>query len=79
MTHLETIRSLSKPIRGLLLASLLATALANHAFAGFIVFESAGATPASITPTQDAFQTAVSGGSVAGANGDFGDVRRKIN
>jgi len=43
------------------------------------VFESAGATPASITPTRDAFRTAVGGGSVAGANGDFGGVRREIN
>jgi len=79
MTQLATIRSICKPIRGILLVSLLATALANDASAGFIVFESAGATPASITPTRDAFRTAVGGGTVAGANGDFGGVRREIN
>src|SRR5947207_2985337 len=79
MTHIETIRSLCKPIRRILLASLMATGLANHASAGFIVFEAAGATPSSITPTRDAFRAAVGGGTVAGANGDFGGVRREIN
>ena len=53
--------------------------LATHASAGIIVFEAAGANPASITPTRDAFRTAVGGGSVAGAAGDFGGVRREIN
>lgn len=71
--------SVVKPIRGILLGSLMAAGLANHAFAGFIVFEAAGSTPASITPTRDAFRTAVGGGTVAGANGDFGGLRREIN
>ncbi|MEO8591745.1 MAG: PEP-CTERM sorting domain-containing protein [Candidatus Solibacter sp.] len=62
-----------------MLASLLAAGTANHAFAGFITFETAGATPASITPTRDAFRAAVGGGTVAGANGDFGGLRREIN
>jgi hypothetical protein len=53
--------------------------LANHAFASFIVFEATGATPASITSTRDAFRTGVGGGTVAGANGDFGGLRREIN
>jgi hypothetical protein len=79
MTHFGTIGSLVKPLRGLLFGSLLALGLGNQAFASFIVFESNGTTPASITPTRDAFRTAVGGGTVAGANGDFGGVRREIN
>ncbi|HSI37205.1 MAG: PEP-CTERM sorting domain-containing protein [Phycisphaerae bacterium] len=47
--------------------------------AGFTVFEAAGADPASITPTRDAFRAAVGGGTVAGANGSFGGLRREIN
>ena len=46
---------------------------------GFIAFEAAGANPADITATRDAFRTAVGGGTVAGANGSFGGVRREIN
>ena len=61
------------------LGSLLAAGVANQAFAGFIVFEGTGATPASITGTRDAFRTAVGGGTVAGANGDFGGLRREVN
>jgi len=45
----------------------------------FTTFESAGATPAAITPTRDAFRAAVGGGSVAGPNGSFGGLRREIN
>jgi hypothetical protein len=47
--------------------------------AGFTVFEGTGATVAAITPTRDAFRAAVGGGTVAGANGSFGGVRREIN
>jgi hypothetical protein len=47
--------------------------------AGFTTFEGTGANVASITPTRDAFRAAVGGGTVAGANGDFGGVRREIN
>jgi hypothetical protein len=50
-----------------------------EARAGFIVFEGAGANAAAITPARDAFRTAVGGGTVAGANGDFGGLRREIN
>ena len=53
--------------------------MTNQAFAGFIVFEGTGATPAAITPTRDAFRTAIGGGTTAGANGDVGGVRREIN
>jgi len=79
MTHFGTIGSLVKPLRGLFFGSLLAVGLGNQALASFIVFEANGATPASITPTRDAFRTAVGGGTVAGANGDFGGQRREIN
>ena len=59
---------------------MAASALLPHAAqAGFVVFEGAGADPAAITPTRDSFRTAVGGGSVAGANGDFGGLRREIN
>ena len=67
------------PIRKILFGSLIAAGLANPACAGFITFEAAGATPASITATRDAFRVSVGGGTVAGANGDFGGLRREIN
>ncbi len=52
---------------------------APGAHAAFVTFESAGTSPAAITPTRDAFRTAVGGGTVAGANGSFGGIRREIN
>lgn len=58
---------------------LAASLLVPTAWAGFVTFESAGADPASITPTRDAFRTAVGGGMIAGANGSFGGLRREIN
>jgi len=60
-------------------AAIAASLFATVAYADFIVFESAGANPAAITPTRDAFRAAVGGGAVAGANGDFGGLRREIN
>ena len=42
-------------------------------------FEAAGANAAAITPTRDAFRAAIGGGTTAGANGSFGDLRREIN
>jgi hypothetical protein len=47
--------------------------------ASFEPFDFAGATVAAVTPTRDAFRTAIGGGTVAGANGSFGGVRREIN
>jgi hypothetical protein len=79
MTGSLTFRFPWKPIRRILFNSLIAAGIANQASAGIIVFEAAGATVASITPTRDAFRTAVGGGAVAGANGDFGGLRREIN
>jgi hypothetical protein len=45
------------------------------------VVRSAGgdATPASITGARDQFRTDLGGGTVAGSNGSFGDLRREIN
>jgi hypothetical protein len=45
------------------------------------VVRSAGgdATPASITGARDQFRTDLGGGTVAGPNGSFGDLRREIN
>src|SRR3982074_1454478 len=65
--------------RNIFLGSLIAAGLANQAFASFIVFEGAGATVASITPTRDGFRSAVGGGATAGAHGCFGGLRREIN
>ena len=62
-------------------AALVALLLTPTAWAApvFVTFESAGANPAAITPTRDAFRVAIGGGTVAGADGSFGGVRREIN
>jgi hypothetical protein len=60
---------------GLVLAALAAPA----AHAQFTVFEAAGESAAAITPTRDAFRAAIGGGTVAGADGSFGGLRREIN
>jgi hypothetical protein len=65
--------------RKLALASALVAWSASTGQAGFTTFESNGANPAAITPTRDAFREAIGGGTVAGANGSFGGVRREIN
>jgi hypothetical protein len=76
-------RPLGSRARALSLAALsvvMATiATARESRAGIVVFEGAGGTPASITGVRDAFRAAVGGGTVAGANGSFGGVRREIN
>ncbi len=53
--------------------------LAPAASAALVTFESAGANPAAITATRDAFRLAIGGGAVAGPNGSFGGLRREIN
>ncbi len=63
-------------IASIFLAGLLT---AHSASASFITFESAGANAAAITATRDAFRIAIGGGTVAGANGSFGGLRREIN
>jgi hypothetical protein len=59
------------------LAVVLLTAASSHA--GLVTFAAFGADSAAITPTRDAFRAAVGGGTVAGANGSFGGLRREIN
>ena len=46
---------------------------------GQVTESAAGATAASITAARDAFRVDLGGGTVAGANGSFGGVRREIN
>ncbi len=60
-------------------AAVAALLLAPVAGATLVTFEAAGANPAAITATRDAFRLAVGGGAVAGANGSFGGLRREIN
>jgi len=64
---------------GVACGALALAAVSSSAQAAFVVFEATGADAAAITPTRDAFRTAVGGGTVAGANGSFGGVRREIN
>ncbi len=63
----------------ILSSALAALLLVPTAGASIVTFESAGSTPADITATRDAFRAAVGGGTVAGANGSFGGLRREIN
>jgi len=63
----------------IVLGTAMGLLLSPAAFAGFTVFEAAGANPAAITPTRDAFRASVGGGTTAGANGSFGGLRREIN
>ena len=72
-TYMKRLFSLSALLASLFLASSASAAPI------FTTFEAAGATPADITPTRDAFRAAVGGGVVAGPNGSFGGVRREIN
>lgn len=67
----------SKQVAGIALSLLSVAAWATPT--AFSTFESAGLSAASITATRDAFRDAVGGGSVAGANGSFGGVRREVN
>src|SRR5882724_6363619 len=79
MRYNGSLRPILTPIHRALLGSLFVAGLVNQAFAGATVFEAAGADPLSITATRDAFRAAVGGGTIAGANGIFGGLRREIN
>jgi hypothetical protein len=63
------------------IAASLGMLLAPASWADPVIttFEAAGADAAAITPTRDAFRVAIGGGTTAGANGSFGDLRREIN
>jgi hypothetical protein len=58
---------------------LAALLLAPSAWASLLTFESSGPDAAAITATRDAFRSTLGGGSIAGANGSFGGLRREIN
>jgi hypothetical protein len=78
MTRLLDVLSLRRRFAvGLTLVAMTMTTASSEA--GFVTFEAAGANPAAITPTLDAFRAELGGGSVAGANGSFGGLRREIN
>jgi hypothetical protein len=79
MNHRWKAREVFLSVRAVLLGSMLTAGLTSQASASFITFESASPTVAGITPTRDAFRSALGGGAVAGANGDFGGLRREIN
>lgn len=68
-------------LRSLTVALAAACLLAPSAWASPVIttFTDAGANPTDITDTRDAFRAAIGGGSVAGANGSFGGLRREIN
>ena len=68
-----------KKLFSIVLGTAMGLLFSPGAFAGFTVFEAAGANPAAITPTRDAFRASVGGGTTAGANGSFGGLRREIN
>lgn len=59
--------------------ALVLCGTAGNVHASAITFTSVGANPAAITASRDAFRLAVGGGTIAGANGSFGGLRREIN
>src|SRR5437867_2499354 len=68
-----SVRRLIVIVAGLLVInSSTAHAVSNVSFVG-------GSDPASIQATVDTFRAALGGGTVAGANGSFGGIRREIN
>ena len=54
-------------------------ALPSLIWANPVVFSASGPNAAAVQATVDAFRAQLGGGSVAGANGSFGGVRREIN
>jgi hypothetical protein len=54
-------------------------ALPSLIWANPVVFSASGANAAAVQASVDAFRAQLGGGSVAGANGSFGGVRREIN
>ena len=59
--------------------ALLLSGGLTEAHAALITLSAAGSTPAAITAARDSFRESIGGGSVAGANGSFGGLRREIN
>ncbi len=63
----------------LITAALVICASSVVTKASFVSFGAAGSNAASIQSTVDNFRTQLGGGTVPGANGSFGGVRREIN
>src|ERR1051325_7204797 len=61
------------------LAALVSLVSVSAVQAAPITFAASAFDVAGITAVRDAFRTAIGGGTVAGANGSFGGVRREIN
>src|SRR5262245_48291130 len=59
------------------IVSMMAVSTAEAA--SITLFSGTGLNVAEITPVRDNFRAAIGGGTVAGANGSFGGVRREIN
>jgi len=62
-----------------MLAGLATLLAAPSVQASVVQYVSAATDAAGITATRNAFRVAIGGGTVAGANGSFGGVRREIN
>jgi hypothetical protein len=62
-----------------IVVAVVVCACGFRAQASLVGVSAAGATPASISGTVAAFQSSIGGGTVAGANGSFGGLRREIN
>jgi hypothetical protein len=62
-----------------LFVCVLTYASAGHAYAQLTVRSGSGPDAAALTPTRDLFRADLGGGTVAGANGSFGGVRREVN
>jgi hypothetical protein len=61
------------------LATLMSVCAVYSVEASTMTFSDVELTAAGITPIRDQFRAAIGGGTVAGANGSFGGVRREIN
>jgi hypothetical protein len=61
------------------LAAIIVVAATPAAASLIVVSSSSGADAAAIQTSVDAFRNLIGGGTVAGANGSFGGVRREIN
>ena len=61
------------------LVAAIATLLLAPAYSAPVIYTGAGADAAAITAVRDLFRADVGGGTVAGANGSFGGIRREIN
>jgi hypothetical protein len=74
------VEDVRRPMKTIVLVASLATLLAARSVqATPITFSGTSTSIAGITGIRDLFRTAIGGGTMAGANGSFGGVRREIN